>query len=232
MKIVIAGGHGQIARRLGRLLAARGDTVSGLIRNSAHREDLLADGARPVLMDLEHASVDQVAAVLSGAEAVVFAAGAGPGSGAARKHTVDHQAAVLLADAALAAGVRRYVMVSTRGAGSAPPADADEVWAAYVHAKTAADGYLMAQQGLGWTVLRPAALTDAPGTGSVRITAERSVGQVTRDDVARVLLALIDTPATAGLVLELAEGPVMVDDAVADAARRRVGSLRLPNSPP
>ncbi|MET8409451.1 NAD(P)H-binding protein [Streptomyces sp. NPDC005195] len=222
MKIVIAGGHGRIARRLGRLLAARGDSVAGIIRNPAHSGDLLADGIEPVVRDLETASCDEVVQVVSGADAVVFAAGAGPGSGAARKHTVDHQAAVLLAEAALRAGVRRYVMVSTRGAGSPPPADADEVWAAYVHAKTVADEYLMAQD-LDWTVLRPAALTDGPGTGGVRLTAERSVGDVTRDDVAQVLAALLDTPATAGLVLELAEGPVPVSEAVSHAANARTG---------
>ncbi|MFJ4186830.1 NAD(P)H-binding protein [Kitasatospora sp. NPDC089509] len=223
MKIAIAGGHGQIARRLGRLLAARGDEPVGIVRNPAHRDDLLADGVRPVVCDLESASVEEVVAAVAGADAVVFAAGAGPGSGAARKHTVDHQAAALLADAALRAGIRRYLMVSTRGAGSPPPADADEVWAAYVRAKTAADEHLMAQD-LDWTVLRPAALTDAPGTGHVRLTAGRSVGEVTRDDVARVLLALLDTPAAAGLVLELAAGPDPVPDAVARAVRERTGA--------
>ncbi|MEV4557938.1 NAD(P)H-binding protein [Kitasatospora sp. NPDC049285] len=222
MKIVIAGGHGQIARRLSRLLAARGDTVVGIVRNPDHSSDLLADGAQPAVRDLEQASCEDVVAILSGADAVVFAAGAGPGSGAARKHTVDHRAAVLLADAALRAGVRRYVMVSTRGAGSPPPDHADGVWAAYVNAKTAADDHLMAQD-LDWTVLRPAALTNEPGVGTVRLTAERSVGQVTRDDVARVLVALLDTSAAAGLVLELAEGPDPVADAVSHAAKARIG---------
>ncbi|WP_030277281.1 SDR family oxidoreductase [Streptomyces sp. NRRL B-24484] len=222
MKIVIAGGHGRIARRLGRLLAARGDGVIGIVRNPDHCTDLEADGTEPVVCDLEQASSEQVASVLDGADAVVFAAGAGPGSGAARKHTVDHRAAVLVAEAALRAGVRRYVMVSTRGAGSPPPAHADDVWAAYVNAKTAADEHLMAQD-LDWTVLRPAALTDEPGTGTVRLTAGRSIGEITRDDVARVLAALLDTPTTAGLVLELAAGPDPVTEAVAHAAEARTG---------
>jgi uncharacterized protein YbjT (DUF2867 family) len=113
-------------------------------------------------------------------------------------------------------------MVSTRGAGSPPPAHADEVWAAYVEAKTSADNHLMAQS-LDWTVLRPAALTNEPGTGLVRLTAERSIGEVTRDDVARVLAALLDTPATAGLVLELAAGDDPIPVAVSRAARERTG---------
>lgn len=223
MKIVIAGGHGQIARRLGRLLAAREDSATGLVRNPAHRDDLRADGMESVVCDLETAALAEVAPVLDGADAVVFAAGAGPGSGAARKHTVDHQAAVLLAEAAQRAGVRRYLMVSTRGAGSPPPADADEVWAAYIEAKTAADDHLMSQD-LDWTILRPAALTDDPGTGRVRLTAERGAGDITRDDVAKVLLALLDTPGTAGLVLEAVNGPDPIADAVNRAAVARIGA--------
>src|SRR5688500_11213567 len=115
MRIVLAGAHGQIARRLGRLLSARGDTVVGIVRNPAHQADLVADGVEPVVLDLESASVDDVSTVVSEADAVVFAAGAGPGSGAARKDTVDRGAAVLLADAAEWAGVRRYLLVSSVG---------------------------------------------------------------------------------------------------------------------
>ncbi|MFE4583188.1 SDR family oxidoreductase [Streptomyces chartreusis] len=224
MNIAIAGGHGQIARRLGRLLATRGDSVTGLIRNPAHSNDLSADGMKPVLCDLEAASHHHVASALCGADAVVFAAGAGPGSGAARKHAVDYQAAVLVTEAALRAGIRRHVMVSTRGAGSPPPAHADEVWAAYIHAKTAAEEHIMAQN-LDWTILRPAALTNESATGTVRLTAERSIGKITRDDVAQVIVALLDTPTTKRLVLELAEGPDPISAAVAGAASKRTGEI-------
>src|SRR5688572_33343057 len=113
MRVVIAGGHGKIALLLERLLAGRGDDVVGLVRNPAHVDDVAAAGARAVVCDLEAATVDEVAAHLAGADAVVFAAGAGPGSGIPRKDTVDRGAAVLLADAATAAGVRRYVQISS-----------------------------------------------------------------------------------------------------------------------
>src|SRR4051794_41919015 len=106
MRIVIAGGHGQIALRLERLLSARGAEVAGIVRKPEQAGDLLAAGAEPVVCDLESASVDDVAKHLEGADAVVFAAGAGPGSGAARKETVDRGASVLFADAAERAGVR------------------------------------------------------------------------------------------------------------------------------
>ncbi|MEV6317046.1 NAD(P)H-binding protein [Streptomyces sp. NPDC051776] len=225
MRVVIAGGHGRIALRLGRLLSTRGDTAVGLIRKAGQADDLREAGVRPLLCDLETATIEEVGAHLRGADAVVFAAGAGPGSGAARKDTVDRAAAVLLADATVRAGVRRYVMVSSRGAGSEPRPGLDETGVAYIRAKTAADAYVTSQD-LDWTILRPAALTNAPGTGRVRLTAERGPGDVTRDDTASVLLALLDTPSTRGLTLELAQGETPLGEAVSACAKARTGARR------
>ncbi|MGY2003066.1 SDR family oxidoreductase [Blastococcus sp. SYSU DS1024] len=218
MRIVIAGAHGQVARRLGRLLSGRGDTVVGLVRNPDHRADLEADGVTPAVLDLESASLDEVAEVLRGADGVVFAAGAGPGSGTARKDSVDRGAAVLLADAAERAGVRTYLLVSSMGtdlvAGGAAPDGMDEVFAAYLRAKLAAEQDLLARPGLAVTVLRPGGLTDGPGTG--RVTLDRHVerGEIPRDDVAAVLLAFLDHPRD-GAVVELVAGETPVEEAVA-----------------
>jgi nucleoside-diphosphate-sugar epimerase len=218
MRIVLAGAHGQIARRLGRLLSGRGDTVVGIVRNPAHESDVAADGMEPVVLDLESASVDDVSAVLSEADAVVFAAGAGPGSGAARKDTVDRGAAVLLADAAEWAGVPRYLLVSSMGvdlvADGATPAGVDEVFVAYLRAKRAAEENLLGRQGLRVTVLRPGSLTDEPGTGRVTLAPSVDRGDVPRDDVAAVLVALLDEPRD-GAVLELVSGATPVAEAVA-----------------
>jgi len=220
MRIVLAGAHGQIARRLGRLLSARGDSVVGIIRNPAHESDVVGDGIDPAVLDLETAHVADVAAVAAGADAVVFAAGAGPGSGTARKDTVDRGAAVLLADAAERAGVRRYLLVSSMGVDSvadgATPEGVDDVFLAYLRAKLAAEQDLMARSGLATTVLRPGGLTDEPGTG--RVTLDRHVprGSVPRDDVAAVLVGLLDA-GSEGQVLELVAGDVPVDQAVAAA---------------
>jgi len=127
--VAIAGGHGQVARRLARLLVERGDTVFGLIRKREHVEDLRADGSEPVLIDMEAAGPEEIAEAIRGADAVVFAAGAGPGSGAERKLTVDRDGAIKLLDAARSAGVQRYVIVSSVGAES-PPGD-DDVFTAF-----------------------------------------------------------------------------------------------------
>src|SRR3954469_20481201 len=148
MRVVVAGAHGQVARRLGRLLSARGDTVVGIVRNPEHRADLEDDGVQPAVLDLEQASVDEVTEVVRGADAVVFAAGAGPGSGADRKQTVDHAAAVLLADAAERAGVRPYLLVSSMGvevARTGTPHGMDPVFAVYLQAKLRAEDQILPQ---------------------------------------------------------------------------------------
>lgn len=216
MRIVIAGGHGQIALRLERLLAARGHEVAGIIRRAEQSDDLRAAGAEPVLCDLESASVEEVAEHLRGADAAVFAAGAGPGSGAARKDTVDRGAAVLFADAAVRTGVRRHVVVSSMGAD--PAHEGDEIFDTYQRAKGEADAYVRGLDGLDWTILRPGMLTDDAGTGLVRLEASTGRGPVPRDDVAATLAELLDTPATAGLTLELISGSTPVSVAVKSVA--------------
>jgi uncharacterized protein YbjT (DUF2867 family) len=212
VRTVIAGGHGQIALRLERLLAARGDAAVGLIRNPEHAAELSAAGAEPVVADLEHVSVASLAAQLAGADAVVFAAGAGPGSGDGRKQTVDLGASVLLADAAEAAGVRRFIQVSSMGADREDLGS--DTFSIYLRAKAAAEADLRGRD-LDWTILRPGALTDEPGTGRVRLAPNTGRAPIPRDDVAAVLLALLDAPTTLGMTLELISGDQLVGDAVA-----------------
>jgi uncharacterized protein YbjT (DUF2867 family) len=218
VRVVIAGGHGKIGLRLAALLAGRGDVVSGVVRNPDHRAEVEVAGATATVCDLETATVDELAAHLADADAVVFAAGAGPGSGAARKDSVDRAGAVLLAQAAVRAGVRRYLLVSSTGVDEEPGPDADETWAAYLRAKKAAEDAVRGFD-LDWTILRPGRLTDDPGTGRVLLApppVERA--DVTRDDTAAALAALLDTPGTAGLTLELRGGEDDVLEAAAAAA--------------
>ncbi len=214
MRIAIAGGHGRVARHLSRALVAQGDVPVALIRSIEQVDDVTADGAEPVVLDLERAYTPDVTEAIAGAEAVVFAAGAGPGSGAARKDSVDRAAAALLADAATDAGIRRYVLLSAMGVDDEPPRGADPVFAAYLVAKAASERDLV-ERDLDWTVLRPGRLTDDPGTGAVRLDGRVPHGPVARSDVAAVLAALLGEPQTAGLVLELTQGVVPIPAAVA-----------------
>jgi uncharacterized protein YbjT (DUF2867 family) len=218
MRIVIAGGHGKIALILERLLTQRGDSAAGLIRTPTQAADLEAAGAEPVVVDLEKASVDEVAEHVRGADAVVFAAGAGPGSGAARKETVDRDAAILLADAAEAAGVDRYLMIS--GMAADPQATADDpVFEAYLRAKGAADEAIRTRTALSSTIVRPGSLTNDAGAGRVTIGESTGRGSVPREDVAAVLVAVLDEPRTAGQTFELISGQTPITEAVAAVAR-------------
>jgi uncharacterized protein YbjT (DUF2867 family) len=213
MRVVIAGGHGKIALLLERLLAERGDQAVGLIRNPAHAAQVRQAGAEAVVSDLEAATAEEVTGLVAGADAVVFAAGAGPGSGAARKDTVDRAASVLM-DAAERAGVRRFVQVSSMGAGAPPQPGRGEVWAAYIAAKTAAEDDLRARD-LDWTIVRPGGLTDDPAAGRIRLAPPPvPPGTIPRADVAAVIAALLDHPGTRHRTLELTGGQTPIDAAV------------------
>lgn len=211
MIIVIAGGHGQIALRLARLLSARGDSVRSLIRNPGHEAGVHAAGAEPVIADME--VLEDLSEFVDGADAVVFAAGAGPGSGPERKRTVDLGAAVKLIEAARRTGARRYLMISSMGAGD--PASGGQAMRPYLEAKADADAALAASD-LEWTIVRPGRLTDDPGTGLVEVAASlgRS-GEITRDDVAAVLAGCLDEPRTVGATFELLQGETPIAQALA-----------------
>ena len=209
MDVVVAGGHGKVALRLLRRLAERGHRARGLIRNPDHAADLEAAGAEPVLSDLERE--DDVAHHVEGADAIVFAAGAGPGSGPARKQTMDLGGAVKLIDAARAVGIARYVIVSSMGAGN--PERASGPMRPYLEAKTQADERLAAS-GLDYTIVRPGGLTDEPGSGRIRAGLELSFGQVSRDDVAATLVAVLDADNTIGKTFDLLAGDTPIEEAV------------------
>ena len=210
MDVLVAGGHGRIARHLLRLLSEHGHHGRGLIRNADHAPDLEQIGAVPVLCDLE---ADEAVPHVGAAEAIVFAAGAGPGSGPERKRTVDYGGAVKLIAAAEELGVRRYLMISSMG--SHDPASAPEPMRPYQQAKHDADEALAASS-LDWTIVRPGGLTDAPGSGRVAV-AERlgRSGSVPREDVAMVLLECLGAPATVRRNFELLEGDLPVREALA-----------------
>jgi nucleoside-diphosphate-sugar epimerase len=214
MQIAIAGAHGQIAQRLIKLLVARGDAVTGLVRNPAHVAEIEQLGATGVVCDLEQDTIDTVSAALSGCDAAVFAAGAGAGSGAERKITMDRDGAITLLQAATRAGVGRFVIVSSVGAEN-PPSD-DDVFSVYLRSKAQADDAVKASD-RAWTVVRPGPLTNDPGTGRVRIDVEPFRGEVTRDDVAAVIAAVLAEPRSAGTVLYVGGGELPIADALAGA---------------
>ena len=214
MDVTIVGGHGQIALLLAKRLSDAGHRVRSTVRKPEHAADVTAAGAEPVAVDLEDPMSDLDAAV-QGADAVVFAAGAGPNSGPQRKRDVDLGGAVRLIGAAREAGVQRFVMVSTVGTERAALGGP---MGPYLEAKLQADEAL-ASSGLDFTIVRPGRLTDDPGTGLVACAAHfgRS-GEVARDDVAAVLHAVLELPQTVGHTFEVMDGDTPVARAVATLA--------------
>jgi uncharacterized protein YbjT (DUF2867 family) len=210
VNVVIVGGHGKVALRLEKLLADRGDSPRGIIRETDQANDLEAIGAEPIVLDIEN--VDDIADALAGADAVVFSAGAGAGSGPGRKRTVDYGGAVKLADAAASQEIRRYLMVSAIGA-NRPEGWTDEM-RPYYEAKADADEYVR-DSGLDFTIVRPGRLTDDPGTGQVQVAETlEGGGSVTREDVAAVLAECLTAENTIGKSFDLLNDGTPIPEAV------------------
>ncbi len=213
MRVAIAGAHGKIAMELSHLLAARGDTVIGLVRNPDHAEDVRATGAEPVVCDLERSAVAEIAPAVAGADAVVFAAGAGPGSGAERKLTMDRDGAVKLLEATAGESIP-YVIVSSVGAENPP--DDDDVFSVYLRAKAEADAAVMATD-RDWTIVRPGRLTDDPATERVRLDSTPFRGEIPRADVAALLALILHEPRASHRVLYANGGSEPVERALESA---------------
>jgi uncharacterized protein YbjT (DUF2867 family) len=213
MRVLVAGAHGKTARRLVRTLVGGGHEVRGLVRKEEQLADVEADGAEPVLVDLETDEVDgRVGEAVAGCDAVVFAAGAGPGSGEARKETMDYGGATKLVEAAERNGAGRYLMLSSMGAGD--PEAGPEAMRPYLRAKAKADERLRGS-GLDWTIIRPGSLTEEEGTGLVE--AAESLGrrgEIPREDVATTFALALEFPNTVGKTFELLSGEMPIRDAL------------------
>ncbi|MBF4570183.1 SDR family oxidoreductase [Plantibacter sp. VKM Ac-2880] len=210
--VVIAGGHGQIALHLQRLLAEAGHTPAGIIRNPEQVGELQGIGSRAIVLDLEHSSSAELADELAGTDVVVFAAGAGPNSGADRKLSLDRDGAVLLAEAAELAKVPRYIMVSAMGTDDFDP-ESDDVFQVYLRAKSEADADLRGRD-LDWTIVRPGGLTDDAPAGTITAATTTDRGSIPRADVAAVLFALIESGAASRTQFEVIGGETPIREAL------------------
>jgi uncharacterized protein YbjT (DUF2867 family) len=212
VKVLVAGAHGKTARRLVRMLAQDGHEVWGLVRKKEQMPDVEADGAEPVLVDLEEEGVEAVGRAVDGCDAVVFAAGAGPGSGAARKETMDYGGAAKLVEAAEQNGVRRYLMLSSMGAGD--PEGGAEPMRPYLRAKARADERLR-ESGLDYTIIRPGSLTDEEETDRIEAAEELGRrGEISRSDVARTFAEALELESTYGKTFEILAGDTPIREAL------------------
>lgn len=206
--IFIIGGAGKIARRLAQRLAERGHEARSMFRHDAQESELRALGAQPVRGDLLELDVDGLAALMAGSEAVVFAAGAGGKGGMEMTNAIDGRGLELAVAAAQRADIGRFVLVSAfPEAGRAKVMS--ERFENYMQVKKLADVHL-AESDLDWVILRPGTLLDTPGTTKVRAGLAIPYGEVARDDVAAVLLEIIERPAISRTIIELTQGETPV----------------------
>jgi uncharacterized protein YbjT (DUF2867 family) len=207
MDIVIAGAHGNIAMLMHPLLKERGHNVRGLIRDEDQAYDLEQAGAEPVLADLEK---DDITDRVGEADVALFAAGAGPGSGIERKWKVDRDGAIKFMNAAKSNGIKRFVIISSIGLDKPR---GNEVFRAYQRAKAEADEALR-NSGLEYVIVKPGRLTDDKGRGLVEVHENLSGGEIPREDVARVLVEVIETPELKNIQFDLVTGDTPIEDAI------------------
>ena len=213
-RIVILGGHGKVALLAAPLLASAGFTVDSVIRDLAQVPDIGLVGANPVVLDIEHASTAELAALFAGAAAVVFSAGAGGGN-PARTRAVDFEAASRAIAAAEQSGVNRFVMVSYAGSGSdlqrLDPADSF-----YTYAKAKADAdEVLRKSTLDYTILGPGMLTLEPATGKVDLAGTPGAGSHTsRANVAAVIAHVLTTNTAIGQRVDFFDGKTPIADAI------------------
>ena len=210
---IVIGGHGKVALLTMPLLREAGHSVTGVIRNPEHEHDIEAAGGKPLVLDMETALEDDLVRAFEGKDAVVWSAGAGGGN-PGRTYAVDRDAAIRSMDAALRAGVRRYVMVSYFGAGPDHGIPQDDPFHAYARAKAAADAHLRSS-GLDWTILGPATLTLEKPTGTIDLAPLReSAGRtVSRGNVALTIQAALEMGETIGRTLEYVDGATDIREA-------------------
>lgn len=216
MKITIIGGHGKVALLTAELLSARGDTVTSIIRNPNQVPEIESAGANALVLNVESASTDELAAAFNGSDAIVWSAGAGGGN-PERTYAVDRDAAIRSMDAAQKAGVKRYVMVSFATADPKFLVPEQDSFFPYMDAKIAADEYLRASN-LEYTILGPGLLTLAAPSGLLNAlpdpTAGAAASQTSRGNVALSIVATLDQSATIGRTINFCDGEIPVAEAI------------------
>lgn len=214
MKITIIGGHGKIALLASTQLAQRGDTVTSIIRNPDHVEDVSATGATALLLDVESATAAEMAEAFAGSEAIIWSAGAGGGS-PDRTYAVDRDAAIRAMNAAELAGAKRFIMVSFLTASTEYLVPLDDPFYPYMAAKIAADEHLRGS-GLDYTILGPGVLTLEEATGTLNSTPDPAAKNPTsRANTALAIVAALDEPSSIGKTINFADGDTPVAQVMA-----------------
>ncbi len=214
MRIAIVGGHGQIALKATELLISAGHEVTSVIRRPEQVTEIEGLSAQAQICDIGTADAAELAAAIAGADALVFAAGAGPGSTIEAKRSIDLGGSLKAIDACLEIGIRRFVQISFIGVTNPVPEGTDPVFAAYWDGKREADEALISS-GLDYTIVKPGGLTDVPATGTGEVGADSPRGATTsRGNVAEFIRLVLEEPRTVGMSLDIRDGDTPLKDAL------------------
>lgn len=196
--ILIFGATRETGLEVARLLAARGEAVTALVRPGSDASAVEALGVQVVRGDaLQPADVD--AAFAAGSfRAVVNSLGGQRG-----EPRPDFDGSRNVVDAALRAGVKRLVMVTAIGAGDSRTAVAPkvlEILGEVLALKTQAEQNLQ-DSGLDFTILRPGGMTSDPASGTAVMTEDHQrMGVINRADLAALVVGCLDDDATIGRI--------------------------------
>jgi uncharacterized protein YbjT (DUF2867 family) len=203
MNVLVAGAHGKVGQHVVDVLDRSDHDVTAMVRNESYVADMADFDVETVVADL----TEDVSHAIRGHDAIIFAAG----SSGEDVEGVDRDGAIRMVEAAEEYSVERFVMLSAMNADD-PEASPDDL-REYLIAKQAADDRLKSSD-LTYTIVRPTVLTDDPATGKIRAAEKLDRGEITRADVARTLVAALDTDETHDKTFEIVAGDEPIETAL------------------
>ncbi|WP_158737867.1 SDR family oxidoreductase [Alteribacillus sp. YIM 98480] len=213
MKVLVVGANGQIGKHLVSFIQDSDSLeAKAMIRNQEQVSFFEKLGAETAVADLEE-DIETIAKAAEGVDAVVFTAGSGPHTGKDKTILIDLDGAVKTIEAAKAAGVKRFIMISSFDTRREAIQAASSSFAPYVAAKHYADEWLK-QTDLDYTIIHPGRLTNDKGTGQVEAAFEVERGEVPREDVAGVIVASLENETTIGKEFQVVSGTKPIKDAI------------------
>lgn len=213
LKVLVVGANGQIGKHLTAFIQENPNLEARAMIRKQEQAPFFEDlGAEVTVVNLED-SIEEIAKAAEGVDAVVFTAGSGPKTGKDKTIMVDLDGAIKTIEATKMAGVKRFVMISSFDTRRQAILDANESFAPYVAAKHYADEWLK-DTDLDYTIIHPGLLTNEKGTGTVEAAEEVERGEIPRQDVARVIVAVLESEKMIGKEFQLVGGNIPVKEAV------------------
>jgi uncharacterized protein YbjT (DUF2867 family) len=209
MNVLVVGATGKTGKLVVELLLEEDHYVAAMVRDKGKLTEMEKMGAKPVLTDLEF----DVGFAVEGMDAVIFAAGSGPGTSPDKTKAVDQEGAIKLIEACEKNAVERFIMLSAKGVDK--PEEGPDKLKTYLHAKKNADDRLI-KSNINYTIIRASLLNDQEEKGTVTAGKNlgNSLGEISRIDIARIIVNALENPNTYRKVIEVTGGLQPIDEAL------------------